>query len=116
MPARRVRSARRRWGPGSSLVRSCAARLLLLMLVTGRMLPVIVIVIVVVVVVVVLCGGAEARELAEGHRPLGDACTPDDPIDHLLLERGGLDLAHRVGVLQVCAPRFLRIRIALHQG
>src|SRR6516165_8385769 len=112
MPARRARSARRRWGPGSSLVRSCAARLLMLMLGDGRMQPVVVL----VIVSLARRGFAEAGELGKGHRPLGDLGTTDDPIDYLVLERGGLDLSNRIRILQICAPRLVRVRIALHQG
>src|SRR5215472_18162866 len=112
MPARPAPSARRRWGPGSSLVRSCAARLLMLMLADGRMQPVVVL----VIMPLARRSFAEAGELGKGHRPLGDLGTTDDPVNHLVLERGGLDLADRIRILKICAPRLVRVRIALHQG
>src|SRR6516164_6908250 len=93
MPARRARSARRRSGPGSSLVRSCAACLLLLMPLGGRMS---VIVPMVVVVLVLWRGPAKAGELGETHRPLSDAGTLEKPVDHLVLEHCGFYLAHRI--------------------
>src|SRR6516162_9762220 len=112
MPARRARSARRRSGPGSSLVRSCAACLLLLMPLSGRMsvnVPM------VVVVLVLWRGPAKAGELGETHRPLSDAGTLEKPVDHLVLEHCGFYLAHRIRVLQVSTPRLIRVRVGFYQ-
>src|SRR5262245_7246906 len=112
MPARHERSARRRWGPGSSLVRSCAARLLLLVLAAGPVRPVVVL----MVLLLARLDFAEASELGKGHRVLAGACMLDDPVDHLVLERSGLDLTHRFSVLQIRAARLVGVWIALHQG
>src|ERR1700683_4144970 len=106
MPARRVRSARRRWGPGSSRARSCAVRLFVLMIVPGFGLN---------LVLVSVLLSAEAGELGKSHCSLGHARPLHQKVHHLVFERRGLDLPHRVLVLQVGASRLLGIRIACRE-
>ena len=64
----------------------------------------------VMLVLMILLGLTEAGEFLESHRLLGDLRVCEHPVDHLLLERRGLDLPHRVLVLQVRAPRLLGVR------
>src|SRR5262245_12281555 len=56
-------------------------------------------------------GPTKPGQLAEGHRPVGDLRAPEHPVDDLILEHGGLDLTHRIGVLQVGTSHFVRIRV-----
>src|SRR5205085_5687814 len=114
-PARRARSARRRWGPDSSHARSCAARLVL-GFVLGFVLGVVLGVVPGFVLVWrVLTGGAPAKsgEFAEARATLGDPGALEEEVDDPLLEDCRLDAAHRLRVTQVRAPRLLGVGVAL---
>src|SRR3974390_2464783 len=58
---------------------------------------------------------AKPGELGEGHFALVYAGALEQSVDHLLLESGRLDHPHRVLVLQIGAPRLLRIGIVLRE-